>query len=40
MSRPCNKDLATLQLDQDKYLKTEEKMTAAADKQKATVYTL
>jgi len=40
MSRPCNKDLATMQADQDKYLKTEEKMTAAADKQKATVYTL
>lgn len=40
MSRPCNKDLATLQLSQDQYLKTEEKMTAAADKQKATVYTL
>jgi len=40
MSRPCNKDLATMQADQDKYLKTEEKMTAAVDKQKATVYTL
>jgi len=40
MSRPCNKDLSTLQLSQDQYLKTEEKMTAAADKQKATVYTL
>lgn len=40
MSRPCNKDLATMQADQDKYLKTEEKMTATTDKQKATVYTL
>jgi hypothetical protein len=29
-----------MQADQDKYLKTEEKMTATADKQKATVYTL
>jgi hypothetical protein len=40
MSRPCNKDLATLQADQEKYLKTEEKINAAADKQKSTIYTM
>ena len=40
MSRPCNKDLATLQASQDQYLKTEKKINATADKQKATLYTL
>jgi hypothetical protein len=40
MTRPCNKDLATLQASQDQYLKTETKINADSEKQKATLYTL
>jgi hypothetical protein len=40
MTRPCNKDLATLQASQDQYLKTEKKINDDSEKQKATLYTL
>jgi ABC-type multidrug transport system fused ATPase/permease subunit len=40
MSRPCNKDLVTLQESQDLYLKTEKKINADSEKQKSTIYTL
>lgn len=40
MTRPCNKDLATLQASQDQYLKTEKKINADSEKQKSTLYTL
>jgi hypothetical protein len=40
MTRPCNKDLATLQASQDQYLKTEKKINDDSEKQKSTLYTL
>jgi hypothetical protein len=40
MSRPCNKDLATMQADQDKYLKTEASINEKTAKQNSTVYTM
>jgi hypothetical protein len=40
MSKPCNKDLVTLQASQDEYLKTEKKINADSEKQKSTIYTL
>jgi hypothetical protein len=40
VSRPCNKDLATMQSDQEKFLKTEAEVNAKTDKQNSTVYTL
>lgn len=40
MSRPCTNDLATMQANQDQYLKTEANINAKADKQKSTIYTM
>jgi hypothetical protein len=40
MSRPCNKDLATMQADQDKYLKTEASINDKMAKQNSTIYTM
>jgi hypothetical protein len=40
MSRPCNKDLATLQASQDQYLKTEASINQKTEKQKSTIYTM
>jgi ABC-type multidrug transport system fused ATPase/permease subunit len=40
MSRPCNKDLASMQADQDKYLKTEASINEKTAKQNSTVYTM
>ena len=40
VSRPCDKDLATMQSDQEKFLKTEAKMNAKTDKMNSTIYTL
>lgn len=40
MSRPCNKDLATMQSSLDQYLKTESNINEKEEKQKSTVYTM
>jgi len=40
MSRPCNKDLATLQASQDQYLKTEASINEKTAKQNSTIYTM
>ena len=40
MSRPCNKDLATLQASQDQYLKTEASVNQKTAKQNSTIYTM
>jgi hypothetical protein len=39
MSRPCNKDLASMLQGQEEYLKTENKMNAETKKANSTVYT-
>lgn len=39
MSRPCNQDVATMQQNQEQYLKTESKINAASDKQNSKIYT-
>lgn len=39
MSRPCNQDVATMQQNQEQYLKTESKINAATDKQNSKIYT-
>jgi hypothetical protein len=39
MSRPCDKDLATMQASQEQYLKEEAKINETSNKAKSTVYT-
>ena len=40
MSKPCTKDLATLQESQKQYQKVAEQMDASSAKEKSTIYTL
>jgi hypothetical protein len=40
MSRPCNKDLASMQASQEQYLKTEASINEKTAKQNSTVYTM
>lgn len=40
MSRPCNKDLASMQASQEKYLKTEASINEKVAKQNSTIYTM
>jgi hypothetical protein len=40
MSRPCNKDLASMQASQEEYLKTEASINEKTEKQNSTVYTM
>jgi hypothetical protein len=39
MSRPCSQDVATMQQNQEQYLKTESKINAVTDKQNSKIYT-